>query len=241
MELLTQALGTLDRLRRATSLRDVTKCVDQVVLTVGLSGFGFYKSGLRDRPGSRVLLLDGWDKAWSRTYQDGNYLDHDPIVGFAEACIDPYRWSTVRKAGALSDAEQEVLDSAADHGLVDGVGVPVRSVAFSPGVAVFGGSTADLGPDEMAFLQLVAANAHVRLTGAVVHSVPDSSERGVLTRRERECLQWCAEGKTSWEISQILSISQHTADWYLASASRKLAASNRLHAVAEALRRGLIS
>lgn len=241
MELLTQALETLERLRRATTLRDVTKCIDHVTASVELSGFGFYKLGFRDRPGSRAVLLDGWDTAWGRTYRDGDYLDHDPVVGFADGRLDPYRWTAVSERGRLSEMEAEMLQAAAEHGLVDGVGVPLRSIAFAPGVAVFAGGNTDLGQEEMSLLQLVAVNAHVRLTGAVIHSVPDSSERGILTRRERECLQWCAEGKTSWEISQILSISQHTADWYLASASRKLAAANRLHAVAEALRRGLIS
>ncbi|MBL8575356.1 MAG: helix-turn-helix transcriptional regulator [Hyphomicrobiaceae bacterium] len=61
-----------------------------------------------------------------------------------------------------------------------------------------------------------------------------------LSPRERECLQWTAAGKTSWEIAQILQISHHTADWYIAAATRKLCATNRTHAVAEGLRRGVI-
>lgn len=61
-----------------------------------------------------------------------------------------------------------------------------------------------------------------------------------LSPRERECLQWTAAGKTSWEIAQILKISHHTADWYIAAATRKLSATNRTHAVAEGLRRGVI-
>jgi LuxR family quorum sensing-dependent transcriptional regulator len=62
-----------------------------------------------------------------------------------------------------------------------------------------------------------------------------------LTPRERECLKWAARGKSEWEISQILGISEHTSEKHLLNAKTKLGASNRVHAVAEALRRGLIS
>lgn len=53
-----------------------------------------------------------------------------------------------------------------------------------------------------------------------------------LTPREFETLKWTAVGKTSWEIAQILNISQHTVDWYIASAAKKMKAINRAQAVA---------
>ena len=61
-----------------------------------------------------------------------------------------------------------------------------------------------------------------------------------LTTREKECLSWTARGKTSWEISVILSISESTATFHLRNAAIKLKASNRTHAVAKALSSGLI-
>ncbi len=61
-----------------------------------------------------------------------------------------------------------------------------------------------------------------------------------LSPRERECLQWTAAGKTSWEIAAILRLSRATADGYIASATRKLGAVNRTQAVAEGIRRGVI-
>ncbi|TIT89542.1 MAG: helix-turn-helix transcriptional regulator, partial [Mesorhizobium sp.] len=62
-----------------------------------------------------------------------------------------------------------------------------------------------------------------------------------LTPRERECLQWAAVGKSEWEISQILGISEHTSEKHLLNAKSKLGAANRVQAVAEAIRRGYIS
>jgi DNA-binding CsgD family transcriptional regulator len=56
-----------------------------------------------------------------------------------------------------------------------------------------------------------------------------------LTPRERECLQWVAAGKTDWEISQILSISEQTVHGYVQNALAKLGARTRAQAVALAI------
>ena len=61
-----------------------------------------------------------------------------------------------------------------------------------------------------------------------------------LSARELECLRLTAEGLTSEEISLKLGLSIHTANQYLGNAARKLNAVNRMHAVAKALRTGLI-
>jgi len=50
-----------------------------------------------------------------------------------------------------------------------------------------------------------------------------------------------ATGKSSWDTSQILSISFRTVEDHLTRAARKLNAVNRVQALAEALRRGIIT
>ncbi|MCK1270828.1 MULTISPECIES: helix-turn-helix transcriptional regulator [unclassified Bradyrhizobium] len=63
---------------------------------------------------------------------------------------------------------------------------------------------------------------------------------GLLTGKEIECLGWCKEGKTNWEIGEILFISEKTVEFHLRNAMRKLGATNRITAVVAALKRGLI-
>jgi len=62
-----------------------------------------------------------------------------------------------------------------------------------------------------------------------------------LSVRERDCLQWAAIGKTSWEIAQILSISERTVIFHLTNATKKLDATNRRQAVVRALSLRLIN
>jgi len=61
-----------------------------------------------------------------------------------------------------------------------------------------------------------------------------------LTPREIEILHWVASGKSAWEIGEILHIAKRTVDAHVQAAVRKLGAVNRTHAVAIALRDGII-
>lgn len=99
----------------------------------------------------------------------------------------------------------------------------------------------DPGPtsEELEVLRRLADLVNQRLE-ALEASKRRAGRRPLLSRRERECLQWTAAGKTTWEIAGILEISQNTVDGYISTAGRKLGAVNRTQAVAEALRRGLI-
>jgi DNA-binding CsgD family transcriptional regulator len=59
-----------------------------------------------------------------------------------------------------------------------------------------------------------------------------------LTARERECLLWTIEGKTAWEIGEILAISQRTVVHHTATAAVKLDAIGKYQAALKALRLG---
>jgi DNA-binding CsgD family transcriptional regulator len=61
-----------------------------------------------------------------------------------------------------------------------------------------------------------------------------------LTARELEVLRHLARGERNREIGAALAISEHTAKFHVAQIIAKLRASSRAHAVAKALRAGLV-
>lgn len=61
-----------------------------------------------------------------------------------------------------------------------------------------------------------------------------------LTDRELEILKWLGNGKSTWEISVILNRSESVIKWHINNLMEKLSALNRSHAVAIAMRQGLI-
>lgn len=52
-----------------------------------------------------------------------------------------------------------------------------------------------------------------------------------LTRRQRECLSWVGEGKSSDDIGTILGISRYTVDEHILVACQKLNVRTRMQAV----------
>ena len=69
---------------------------------------------------------------------------------------------------------------------------------------------------------------------------PEVSDAARLTPRERDALALVAEGKTDWEISVILGVSELTARFHVDNARRKLGAVTRAQAVARLLARRLL-
>jgi LuxR family quorum-sensing transcriptional regulator LasR len=68
----------------------------------------------------------------------------------------------------------------------------------------------------------------------------DASWSPHLTRREIECLKWCAQGKSSWDISQILRRSEAVVNFHFNNLRKKFNTTSRRHAVVKAIRLGLI-
>lgn len=62
-----------------------------------------------------------------------------------------------------------------------------------------------------------------------------------LSSREREVMQWAANGKTAAETATIIGISERTVEFHVTNAVACLGATNKIQAVALAVAAGLIS
>ncbi|HUI96216.1 MAG TPA: helix-turn-helix transcriptional regulator [Xanthobacteraceae bacterium] len=62
-----------------------------------------------------------------------------------------------------------------------------------------------------------------------------------LSEREREVLAHFAQGRSTKSVAQILAISPRTVETYAATIAQKLRARNRIHAVAIAFSRGILT
>jgi len=62
-----------------------------------------------------------------------------------------------------------------------------------------------------------------------------------LSPRQREVLNWTAQGKTTWETSRIMQCTEAAVNYHLKQIFRKLQATNKTHAVSRAMKLGLIT
>lgn len=90
------------------------------------------------------------------------------------------------------------------------------------------------------YLHDLSARFHAAIvTGRTPRSM-SRRRKSELTVREREALTWAAAGKSYWETSVILGISERTVRFFMSNARRKLNVATNTQAVAEAVWRGLI-
>jgi DNA-binding CsgD family transcriptional regulator len=118
-----------------------------------------------------------------------------------------------------------------------GIVFPVHADRGQAGLVAFHGP-------EIMLDQRLLCETHARafaLFAAVTRLRPLQGGKGLtISKRELECLSLTANGLTSEEIAAELGLSVHTANQYLTNSTQKLNAVNRMHAVAKALRLGLI-
>ncbi|WP_404383097.1 autoinducer binding domain-containing protein [Caenispirillum salinarum] len=178
-------------------------------------------------------------EAWQRHYIENGYVFKDPALAHCFASSLPLVPEAVL-VDQLSPARREVMEAAVEFGMNNFVCIPIHgargtlsslSVFCADGGKVFAEARRNL-PALMASCAWVH-EALCRLTG--------QSGAGVrLTDRERECLLWVAQGKTSLDIGNILNLSERTVKFHLQNAMCKLNTSSRGHAVARAASLGLI-
>jgi LuxR family transcriptional regulator len=183
----------------------------------------------------------GWDRHWW-----SRFCTHAP---YFHACFEGdlvVDWLDVQHDDRLTAVQRECCRYLEDHQLSRGLTVPIH---LPRGQFAFVSAVVDLSDDER-WKQLKAASAdllfliahHFHYHVAERFGSPFPPVGTVrLTKRERECLQWIAEGKTSADIGRILGRSEETVRLHVKSAMRKLGASSRAQAVFAALSAGAIS
>ncbi len=114
---------------------------------------------------------------------------------------------------------------------------PTHEPSGGRGAISFSGDREAFTAEEMRELHYISIHVFDRL--AEIRN-QDNCVTDTLTDREIDCLNWTAAGKTSVEIAEILTLSEHTVNHYLNRATKKLDTANRTQAVAKALRIGLI-
>jgi LuxR family quorum sensing-dependent transcriptional regulator len=202
-------------------------------------GFHAYIMAGLPAPGTalpELTVANGWPAEWFELYTRENFSALDPVPRYGASTVQPFGWSEARYDKDEDPAAHLVMTRATEFRLRDGYCIPLH---YDEGGAVISLATEHLHLDPVAksALQLIGVYAHNRIR-SLARAQPE--KRDLLTIREREVLRWVAGGKTSWEISIILKISERTVKFHLVEASRKLNAVNRTSAVAKALARGLI-
>jgi LuxR family quorum-sensing system transcriptional regulator CciR len=139
---------------------------------------------------------------------------------------------------SVDEAQKRIREEAGEAGLTDGLFTPVRGADGSYAAVVLAGPHPELDDDFIRTSAGVLSAYYASESQRLSSTVPGSSGR--LSPRQRECLAWVRQGKSSSVIAEILGLSVQTVDEHLAEACRKFGVRTRVQAAVEASLAGLI-
>jgi LuxR family quorum sensing-dependent transcriptional regulator len=212
-------------------------------LEVAFGRFGFETiivTGLPnpDQKFSQMVMAKRWPTEWFKLYTDNNYDRVDPVVRLCRRSVNPFEWGEAPYDAEREPGAAEVMNRAKEFRMARGFIVPIHGLTGFAAAVSLGGVDLDLNVRSKPALHLMAMYGFDRIR-SLLDPVPGPPVR--LTAREREVVAWASQGKSAWEIGEILHITQRTVEEHLTNAARKLGASNRTHAVAIAIRTNIIN
>lgn len=186
----------------------------------------------------QIILRNDYSELWRSQYESQGYLGVDPVVRHGLVSDTPIIWSN----DVFRDAA-DLWEDANAHGLSHGIGQARRLGNGTVGMLNISRGADKISPLEARKLSLDLAMMTEMLLvtearAATLRQIPESLAR--LNLREKEVLQWTADGKTSSEIAQILNISTATVNFHINKSLGKLNAVNKTQAVVKAMVLGLI-
>lgn len=233
----------LIRLDQAPTYDDLVEFIRKMVETYGLANAVYHCPSFPGRTLDDPFLALTYEPDWVAHYKKSNYVSVDPVFNTGARALLPVDWSTLDRG--FDRKVVRLFNEARDAKIgSQGLTIPIRgpenglwalfSVTANDRDAEWRGRRRGMIAD----LVLVAHFIHQK--ACLLHASGENIDLNALTRRETEALAWTSEGKTVADIGALMRISPETVKAHLDSARFKLGALNRVHAVAKAIRHGII-
>lgn len=170
---------------------------------------------------------------------------NDAVLVTAAQSYAPFLWSDISRLITLTPDQRDVMDAVHKCGLGAAVTVPIhrsRGADAAGSYSDFAGCCSFMMKSGVPLPLGSLAAAHY--VGAMAFDTaenlrrvrPGPLRRGPhLTPRQRDCVVLVAQGKSDWEIGQVLGISDSTVHKHIEDAKRRFCVSTRIQLVVRSL------
>jgi LuxR family quorum-sensing transcriptional regulator LasR len=140
-------------------------------------------------------------------------------------------------------AQRAFGEEARLHGLCEGITIPVHSRYGDVALVNLAVSSSDEAARRHVRTMMACGSLLAPLTHETMRRIVKNQHMATtpkLTKRETEVLQWISGGKSTWEISQLIGISEHGVVHHVRNVLTKFDVGSRHQAVAKAVVHGLL-
>ena len=190
-------------------------------------------------PDNAVLLME-YPEEWMDRYLEQKYERFDKVLSTNLSQTLPFSWDEKAILRNITEQQTKIFEEARSVGILYGFSVPIHAHGYLPASVNLIGPHTDVDP---------AIKHAVHLMSIYLHDAAlrfSSQQKSVIrpsvnaTERERECLQWVAEGKSDSVIADLLGVSKRTVHFHIENIKRKYGVATRIQAVVRAYLENLI-
>ncbi|MFK5951044.1 MAG: LuxR family transcriptional regulator [Methylococcales bacterium] len=233
----------IDLLSNVRNFSDIKKIIKETLAVYDMEYFIYVAKFPISFLRPEIIILNGYPQEWHDRYISMNYADIDPVLKKSDTEILPIIWSELIKE-VKNKESLDFMNEATEFDLQNGVTIPFRGSCGE--TALLSLATSSRNIKSMASL-VEASRMFLFLIPYIHNSVREVSliEKGVfkgyaLSDRELECLMWGAEGKTTWEIGEIIGVKKRTVIFHFHNICEKLNTVSRQQAIAKAISLNII-
>jgi LuxR family transcriptional regulator len=239
-----QVLDIVTRIADAQTIQDAWNLGVAAFGWFGFSqiNYGFTRFRHADAVGdpADALFLTNHDKEHVKAYFDSGFYARTAMFRWVAqnsgACSWRWAWQE-RAAGRLSPSEIKAMDENVRLGVVAGYSIGFQPTSSRSKGAMGLTARPGLNQDQVDAIWArhgdqilaVAHMLHLKVT-----QLPYPVQRRPLTERQREALEWVADGKTTQDIAMLMGISPAMVEKHLRLAREALSVETTAHAVAKA-------
>lgn len=234
----------LHRLSNCQSIEDLweahTRKMDEYGFDRLIYGFTRYRSGNSLGDPEDFVILTNQDRAYMDVFIGEQHYVHAPMVNWALNNEGAGSWrmlGQMMQTQTLTPAEKRMIEFNTSMGVTAGYTISFKSVsARSKGAIAL---TAREGMSQQDVEEIWAEHGRdIQLMNNVAHlkilTLPYTAPNRVLTRRQREALEWVGDGKTMQDIAVLMGLTSATVEKHLRLAREALAVETTAQAVMKA-------
>lgn len=190
---------------------------------------------------SSMVLLTNYPETWMEKYIVDDFKNIDPIVRHVRNSYLPVFWrEIINEEKNFTTKDKAFMGLASEFGIRYGVSIPCHGILGEIGVlSLCSSASLTIKEEQNAIYQCHMLMPYIHQTIKRLQ-LSGNIKTTLLTKREKECLLWASEGKTAWEISQILKISERTVIFHLKNSMNKTNSINRQQAIVKSILMGEI-
>lgn len=231
------SLGTLDEI--LNSLHDITSRTCQLNVLGALQLPVRWGDWSRMEKGKNVFLHGSVPEGWWREWREFNKKHPGPSLALAQLSMAPFTMTELMQMLEPIGYDRWPVELAQKHGMRDWLTCPVGG-RWVLGYWSRHVLTQRLTLEARAMLFMGATFAAIGLQRLVAPQPDRLGNIASLTPRELAVLRAISLGRPFSDTAKSLNLGEETVRTHLKKAQAKLQAHNRTHAVAQALRLGLI-